>query len=554
MRGGVFTVTVAGEAGQGVKRSGTVISTMMNGLGRHVFQMDDYQSLIRGGHNFSVISSSVEPLYSHYLATDILICLDKRSLDIHRDELEDNGILVYNSDIIEPEIGTGVPFDSWIRELKGIPAMAGTVGVASVGSLCGFQFSFLETILKNSYTHGLGANVEISRRVYESLGADSGKYSLQIGEKKPGALFTGNEAIALGATAAGLDLYIAYPMTPSTSVLHFLAAQAQKLGIVVVHPENEIAVINMALGSAYAGARTMVGTSGGGFALMHEAFSLAGMSETPLLVFLASRPGPSTGVPTYTAQGDLEFALNVGHGEFARIVASPSCADEAFALTAEMLNLVWKFQVPGILLSEKHMGESTMTSNFDPKDVEVAGPVIHEGPPEDYERYKSTKSGISPMLFPPVSGAAVKSNSYEHDERGITTEDPDGIAAMHEKRHRKRVAIREELNNVRTVETYGDGANVVITYGSTAYSAREAAKNMDDVRVVQAIYLRPFPAEKVQEAVSGSDIIVAELSVSGQFEKLLRGNGFDVAAHVRQYNGRPFDPPELVRRIKEVIA
>jgi 2-oxoglutarate ferredoxin oxidoreductase subunit alpha len=550
----ILTVIVAGEAGHGVKKSGSVVSTAMNRLGRYVFEMDDYQSLIRGGHNFSVVSSSVMPLHSHYMSADILVCLDKRSVGIHKNELKEGGSLVYDEDTVQLDSGTGLPINTWIKDLKGIPVMAGTVGVAATSLLCGIEFPFLEKIFKESYPRGLEANVELARLVYERMKGDAGKFKIETTERRLGSLFSGNEAVALGAAAAGLDVYIAYPMTPSSSVLHFLAAQSKQLGIAVVHPENEIAVINMALGSAYAGARTMIGSSGGGFALMHEAFSLAGMSETPLLVYLGSRPGPSTGVPTYTAQGDLDFALNVGHGEFPRIVLSPSGTNQAFQKTAELLNLVWKFQVPGMLLTEKHLGESSMTTNIDPESVEVSQPSIFDGPPDQYGRYKKTESGVSPMLFPPVEGAIIKSDSYEHDEMGITTEEADKIAEMHEKRYRKEESIRKEMKGLQTVSTYGDGSHSVVTYGSTTLSALEAVKHVDDVKVVQVIYLRPFPDWSLREALNGSKAVVAELSVSGQFENLLRSKGFDVAGRVRQYDGRAFDPLDLASRIKEVIS
>ncbi len=548
-----LTVIVGGEAGHGVKKSGNVISILMNELGRYVFEMDDYQSLIRGGHNFSVVSSSTSPVYSHYMSADIIVCLDKRSVDIHKDRLKDGGTLVYNADTVTLDSGTGLPMKTWIKDIKGIPLMAGTIGVAAVSALCGVEFSFLERIFKANYPRGLEANVELARMVYERMKDDEGKFELATAETPPGHLLAGNEAIALGAAAAGLDVYIAYPMTPASTVLHYLAALSKKLGIAVVHPETEIAVVNMALGSAYAGARTAVGSSGGGFALMHEAFSLAGMSETPLMVILASRPGPSTGVPTYTGQGDLDFALNVGHGEFPRIVLSPSGTNQAFEKAAELLNLVWKFQVPGILLTEKHLGESWMTTIIDPESVKVTKPILYDGPLEQYGRYEKTDSGISPMLYPPAKGTVVKASSYEHDQKGITTEEAGKIEEMQEKRYRKEKAIVEEMRDLLTITTHGEGSTSLVTYGSTTLSALEAVKNVDDVKVVQVIYLRPFPDWALWEALSDSEVIVAELSVSGQFENLLRSEGFDVSAHIRQYDGRAFDPPELAARVREAI-
>jgi 2-oxoglutarate ferredoxin oxidoreductase subunit alpha len=307
----------------------------------------------------------------------------------------------------------------------------------------------------------------------------------------------------------------------------------------------------MAIGSTFAGAKTMVGSSGGGFALMQEAFSLAGMVEAPLLCVLGSRPGPSTGVPTYTAQGDLKFAIHQGHGEFPKIVASPGNIEEAFYLAAEMLNIVWRFQTPGILLTEKHLSESAMTVDVDVSKAKWSEPFLHSG--GEYKRYLDTKDGVSPFLFPP-SKELVKWDSYEHDELGITTEDPNMIAKMQEKRNRKKKAIIDYMMGVHTVNVYGDKGPVIFTYGSTTMSILEALESGDiEATVVQPIYLEPLPAWEL-ERYKESGVIVVELSCAGQFASLLKEKaGIQPKAFIKKYDGRPFDPVELSKRIKEVI-
>lgn len=282
---------------------------------------------------------------------------------------------------------------------------------------------------------------------------------------------TGNEAIALGAIAGGLDLYFAYPMTPSTSILHFYATHGKRFGVTAMQPENEIAVANMAIGATFAGARVMVATSGGGFDLMQEAFSLAGMVEAPVLFYLGQRPGPSTGVPTYTEQGELRYALNPGHGEFPRIVASPGSVEEAFSLTAELLGLVWRFQTPGILLTEKHLAETTMSVTLDPEKTKWADPLLHSS--GEFKRYRDTPDGISPLLFPP-SSSIIKWSSYEHDEQGFTTEKPEEIARMHEKRRKKLHSLIQYLKTIRTVNVFGTGEPFIFTFGSTTMSVLES--------------------------------------------------------------------------------
>ncbi|MBU7032580.1 MAG: 2-oxoacid:acceptor oxidoreductase subunit alpha, partial [Theionarchaea archaeon] len=436
--------------------------------------------------------------------------------------------------------------------------MLGVGALAILSAAIGQDKKDLRTLIETEYPRGIEDNISYAFQIYdESHGVVGNTFSLETGDKKR-SFISGNQAIALGACVAGLDIYCAYPMTPSSSILHFLAAHVKDLGIVVIHPENEIAVMNMAIGAAFAGARSMVGSSGGGFALMQEAFSLAGMIEAPVLCVISSRPGPSTGVPTYTEQGDLRFALNQGHGEFPRIVASPGSISEAFSLSAQLLSLAWKFQTPAILLTEKHLSESSMTVDRD-SDLEIdETPWVHPFGPEKeettgYKRYTDTPDGISPLLFLP-SSEIIKWNSYEHDREGITTEDPDVITAMHDKRKRKAGTLIQHLKTLKTVNLYGEKGPVVFTYGSTTMSVLEAVRAGSlDVRVVQPVYLEPFPVWAVSD-FTDSDCICVEMSSAGSFGQLLKEKaGLTISSSITQYNGRPFDPPDLAVKIREVI-
>ena len=545
----VFTFLVGGKAGEGVKKTGSVAARIFSDMGRHVFEMDDYQSLIRGGHNFSVVTTATREVLSHYMKADLVVCLDERSYTIHSEHVAPNGTLVYNSDTIKGD-GIGIPLTSEAKKYFNPSLMLGVGGVAVLSAALGLDKKRLETVIQEEYPRGIEDNIEYALTIYDTVyPVIKGKYQLEKGDKKRAFLF-GNQAIALGACCGGLDIYFAYPMTPSSSLLHYLAAH-KELGIAVVHPENEIAVINMAIGAAFTGCRTMVGTSGGGFALMEEAFSLAGMTETPLLCVISQRPGPSTGVPTYTAQGDLRFALNQGHGEFPRIVASPGGIKEAFSLTAEMLDLVWKFQTPGIILTEKHLSESTMTVDIN-CDVPWAQPLLHEEGEYkgEYKRYRDTPPGVSPLLFMP-SHQLIKWNSYEHDEKGITTENPELIAKMQEKRKRKGESLREYLKNMSTVNVYGEGP-VIFTYGSTTMSVLEAL-NYGDIKatVVQPRFLEPFPVWEINHNYDSG--IVIEMSSTGLFASFLKEKDITIKTVITKYDGRPFDPSELASRIKEAI-
>jgi len=547
----VFTFIVGGKAGEGVRKAGSVAARVFTSMGRFVFHMDDYGSLIKGGHNFSVVSSATRRITSHYIKADLVVAPDKRSYDLHKKHLADGGILVYNSDAVKDVEGLGVPLMTEAKKYPNPNLRIGVGAVAILAAAVGCEKDCLKGIIDQEYPRDIENNIAYAMVIYDISHAKiGGKFQLEGGDKER-PIITGNEAIALGAVAGGLDTYYAYPMTPSSSILHYLAAHDRELGVTAVHPENEIAVINMAIGSAFAGARAMVGSSGGGFALMQEAFSLAGMVEAPLLCYVGSRPGPSTGVPTYTAQGDLNFTIHQGHGEFLRIVASPGSMEEAFYLTAEMLDVVWRFQTPGIILTDKHLAESRMTVDIDVKKAKWPESMMHSG--GEYKRYIDTENGISPLLFPP-SKELIKWDSYEHDELGVTTEDPDTIAKMQEKRNRKKKAVADYMMGMHTVNVYGDKGPLILTYGSTTMSVLEALRCGEiEAIVVQPIYLEPLPMWEL-EKYRGGNVIVVELSCEGQFASLLEEKvGIKPKAVVKKYDGRAFDPVELAGRIKEAV-
>jgi 2-oxoglutarate ferredoxin oxidoreductase subunit alpha len=284
---------------------------------------------------------------------------------------------------------------------------------------------------------------------------------------------------------------------------------------------------------------------------MQEAFSLAGMTESPVLFILSSRPGPSTGVPTYTEQADVQFALHQGHGDFPRIVASPGTVADAFYLASELLNLVWKFQTPGILLTEKHLAESRMTVNINPENTEWAMPAMYQG--KHYARYQDTKNGVSPLKFPP-SKAVIKWNSYEHDEQGITTEKPTLLAKMHEKRKRKMNSLINHMKTKRTTTVYGKGEPVFITLGSTTMSVLEAVTAAKlKATIIQLRYLMPFPIWDFK-GIKGKNVVVIEQSSTGQLANLIQERtGLEIRANITKYDGRPFEPIELSESLKEVL-
>ncbi len=551
MKKDVFTYIVAGKAGEGVKKAGSVAAHLFADMKRAVFEMDDYQSLIKGGHNFSVVSTAPAEISNHYIEADLVVAHDARSYTIHREHIKEHGLLIVNSDEVENTEGIGIPMTTEAKKYPPADLRLGVGSVAVLAAAIGFDERTLEQLIRKEYPKDVEKNVEYARTIHALIPSEvRGTFTINLGDKKR-PLLTGNEAAALGAVVAGLDIYIAYPMTPSSSILHFLAALDRDLGIVTIHPENEIAVANMAIGAAFAGAKTMVGSSGGGMALMEEAFSLAGMTETPVLFVLSSRSGPSTGVPTYTEQADLRFALNQGHGDFLRIVAAPGSIEETFYCTAELLKLVWRFQTPGILLLDKHISESSMTVDVQPEKCAWALPVLHTS--GEYKRYSNTDEGVSPLLFPP-SEELIKWNSYEHDELGITTDEADSIVQMHDKRRRKSDAAVEYLKKLQTVNTYGEGDPVIFTYGSSTMGVLEALRASSiKARVVQPVYLEPFPVWELTQ-YQGTTVIAVEQNSTGQFAALLKEKAGIESRCIRKYDGRPFDPEDLAAVLEEVLS
>lgn len=369
-------------------------------------------------------------------------------------------------------------------------------------------------------------------------------------------IMTGNQAIGLGLIKAGLKAYVAYPMTPSSSLLDFMAQSASGFGLRVVHPENEIAVMLMAQGFAYAGIKAAVGTSGGGFCLMTEGLSLAGQAEMPVVIMMGQRTGPSTGLPTYTAQGDLHFILNAGQGEFPRFVVSPGDAEDAYYWSGVALNIAWKYQVPAFILSDKSVSEGLYSF-----DISAAGEVKEEAPAlwdgqGKYSRYKYTETGVSPLAYPPQKNQVIKVDGYSHDELGITTEDPKATVAMADKRLLKGEALAREMENYETVKVYGNGSikTALLCWGSNKGVCTEAAERLG-LKVIQVLVLSPFPAERLKEALNGAENVMAvECNSTAQLARLAGFYGIRVDETILKYDGRPFSLDDLVSELGRVLA
>ncbi|MBW1958533.1 MAG: 2-oxoacid:acceptor oxidoreductase subunit alpha [Deltaproteobacteria bacterium] len=547
-----LSILIGGKAGDGIRQAGQTLARLLNRMGYRIFFYDDYPSLIRGGHNFSIIRASKKKILAHKEKVDLIVALNQDAVEKHRHRLNSGGVILYDSKKVEAQ-GVGIDFMGLVKELEGAPIMRNTAALGALAKVLNIDWPLLERVITDTIEKEVDLNLKIAHSAYNQV--EKTCFSVPNLNQKMLPLVSGNEAIALGAVQAGLNMYIAYPMTPASAILHYLAEHEDDLGVVTIHPESEIGVALMALGAAYAGAKAMVGTSGGGFALMTEALSLSGQGEFPIVFVVSQRPGPSTGVPTYTMQGDLSFVIHSGHGEFAKLVLAPGDAEEAFYLTGLAMNLAWKFQIPCFVLSDKHLSESIFSFDADPDKVKPEDPLLWDGKGE-YKRYLDTLNGISPLAFPGNPAAMVKATSYEHDEYGITTEESEQIARMQKKRLRKKKTMEDELARYEQVKVYGDpeSKTVLLCWGSTKGACIEVAEELG-LKVVQPLVLEPLPITPLREVLSDADkIIDVEVNATGQLAKHLSGHGICIDDMILRFDARPFTVDVLLEKVKEVLS
>ncbi len=546
-----YSILIGGAAGQGSRKAALIIAKLLSSFGYQIFIYDEYQSLIRGGHSFSHIRATKGKALSHREKIDFLLALDKETIDRHAQHLDKEGIIIYNSDkaSLQRKQSVAIAIDSIASEYKADKIMANTALVAGFGKTVGIDWPSLKKLFKQEFKRFQDLNLKIARASFE---ATEQLITIKKLNQKAKPLLTGNQAIALGAVKAGLNLYIAYPMTPATGILHCLAAKRKDLQVAVSQLENEIAVINAAIGSAYAGARTMVGSSGGGFALMTEALSLAAQSEIPIVIVESQRMSPGSGVPTYNGQGDLLFSLAAGHGDIIRFVVAPGDAEEAFYWSGKLLNLSWQYQTPSILLVDKEVSESTFS--FDESllaQVRYEKAILRQDKKKEYLRYRDTTTGISPLAFPGEKNIQVKANSYEHDQAGLTVEEGEKVAVMQAKRLRKFQAMEKAVSQMDAVNVFGDKQSdkALIAWGSTKGPAKEAAEQLG-LRMVQPVVLEPFPAKAMARALAGvKKIALAETNGLAQLGEVLARFGITVDKKILKYDARPFLPEEIKREL-----
>jgi 2-oxoglutarate ferredoxin oxidoreductase subunit alpha len=559
---------VGGEAGQGVQSVGFLLAKAVVRAGYYIFADQDYESRVRGGHNFYRIRVKDTPVHATGNSIDILIALNEESVSLHRKEVRSGGTIIHDSAVKvaarQKVRFTGIPLTKLAEEKAGNTITANTVALGAALSLTGIDFDILATVLREHFGKNETGeiNVKAARAGYDYISTNTVQGNIAILDKKAGGnrmMLNGNEALALGALAAGCRFMAAYPMTPASSIMEYMAAKSNDLNVLVVQPEDEISAINMVVGASYAGARVMTATSGGGFCLMVEGISLAGMTETPVVVVDAQRPGPAIGLPTRTEQSDLLFAINCAHGEFPRAVLAPGTVEEAFWLTVKAFNLADKYQMPVIILTDQHLASSYATADrFDLSKVTVNRGALFTGAEKDtYKRHAITDNGISPRAFPLRKGLLVVTDSDEHDEAGHLIESAEIRTQMVQKRMKKLQLLKQQDLAQPKPYTVDTCDTLLIGWGSTYGAIREAVDILNSQKKhaghLHISELWPFPAEAVESALSGcKESYVIENNATGQLARLIREQtGKKVSGTILKYDGRPFEPAYIVREISK---
>jgi len=580
-----FTWMIGGEAGFGIMTTGVVFSKIATRSGYHIFDYVEYPSLIRGGHNaYEVHVSEVE--VSHLNPTiDVLVCLNKETYEKHKTRLTSSSLVVFDQDEFEIKDDfkkVNVSFKKILSDLKGQPVMKNTIALgASIGLFGGDIDELIKMISEQFAKKGeevINFNKQFVQAGFDVVKKNYSDLILNYLVKKPGEeklVLTGNDAFSLGSVIADARVYVAYPMTPSSTVLTDLASWQEKVGMVVRHAEDEISVINTAIGSSYAGVRSSVGTSGGGFALMVESISFAGITEIPLVVFIAQRPGPATGMPTWTEQGDLLFAVFSGHGEFPKIVLTPGDNEEMIELTAKAYNLADIYQLPVIVISDMYLSESHKSVSKKFVDDFITSYKVNRGKLIDdnskvkspsfakategkqkYLRYQITDDGVSPRLIPGTPGYFYQANSYEHVEDGHTTEEAQPRILQVDKRARKWAAYLK--NDFSMPKVYGDlekSETVFVSWGSTKGVVLQAKKLLSEKGLSSAFihfnHIYPLDKEKVTALLNQNKrYILVENNSWGQFGKLLTmETGVEIKEKFLKYDGRPILAEEVVAKL-----
>jgi 2-oxoglutarate ferredoxin oxidoreductase subunit alpha len=572
---------IGGEAGDGIDSTGKIFAQALSRAGRHVFTSKDFASRIRGGYTAYKVRTSVDRIESVVDRLDILIALTERTIHENMDELHEGSVIIYDGerttmqDVEIPEgmVGLDVPLKS-LAEDAGGAIMRNIVALGAACEVSNFPIENLDESLEKRFKdkgQAIVDNNQKAARLGQEYVAEEYDhefdYDLETTDEDY-VLLNGNEALGMGALVAGCRFYAGYPITPATSIMEYLTGRLDKYGGKVVQAEDELAAINLALGAARAGARSMTATSGAGIDLMTETFGLVATSETPLVITDVQRSGPSTGMPTKQEQGDLNQLLYGGHGEVPRFVVAPTSISECFWKTIEAFNLAEKYQTPVFLVSDLAMSVTEQTfppETFDMDAVEVdRGKVVDEEEIDSwldeqgrFQAHFAAADGVSPRAFPGTEDGAHMTTGLEHDELGRRTEDEEVRVEQVDKRAQKVETAREEEDWDYREFGDTDSGNLVISWGSNEGAMREALEFLDengtDVHFISVPYIYPRP-DLTEEVEAADDVIVVECNATGQFADVIEHDTLARVKRVNKYTGVRFKADELAGEIEEKLA
>lgn len=570
-----FIWKIGGQAGDGSMVTGRTLGKSFTRGGLNVIGYPEYPSLIRGGHNTYQVRVSDQEIYSPTQKSDLVVALNSDAVLFHKDKILENGGLIYDDsiDISKFEIRSDikkyqVPFTKIIGELKALPQMKNTVALGATLALINYPFEKLESVIRDEFLRKgeevVKQNVTVARAGFDHIKNNFKSEEFQKKVKpasgKRKMLIGGNEAAGLGSIKAGLKLFASYPMTPASTLMHFIAEKELEYGIVMKHTEDEIAAMNYAIAAGFAGVRPMCSTSGGGFSLKVEALGLAAESESPVVVYLGQRVGPSTGMPTWTEQGDLKFAVNASQGDFLRVVLAPGDVQESFELAAKAFNIAEKYQLPVIIMSDKFLGESHFsTDRFDESRIRIErGKIVKDLPKlkslERFKRYAFTKDGVSPRSLPGEPNGMHVASSYEHDEYGFSSESFTNRAKMVQKRARKLKLLLEDLDPPK-IFGERDAEVTLICWGSQKLPVLDSLKFLTMAGVkANAIHFStvfPLDVKKLKSLLKMyKNTIMIENNSTGQFAGLLREYvGFVPRFKMLKYDGRQFFAEQIAEQV-----
>ena len=585
-------IKLGGEAGQGVESSGMGFARAIARAGLHIFGVQDYMSRIRGGHNWYQVRVSERPIFAHEPKIQLLLAFDERTVNEHLDEVVEGGAVIYDEGLKVDEeeikskgvIPMPMPLLKLAEELGGSKLMLNTAAVAAAAGILEFDLSYPESVIRDSFGRRKGSeiadrNIRVANAAYEEARrryAHLFEWKLDaIPDAPKKMVLNGNQALGLGAVAAGCKFCSGYPMTPASSLLEFMFAQARRFNLVVRQIEDEIGALLHAIGAAHAGVRAMTCTSGGGFSLMVEALSLAGSTETPVVIVLAQRPGPATGMPTRTEQGELLFTLFAGHGEFPRAVLAPGSVEQCVYEMARAFNIAEKYQMPVIVLTDAFLANSLRSIDMDAIDFRKITENIERGKlilphehekidealKDGYRRYEFTEDGIS-LRIPPGHPKAVYSVAgEEHTPEGFIDweERADNRIRMMQKRLKK---LEVAVNEMKLPQLYGpqDAELTLVCWGSSFGPTLEAMERLNDngirTNLLQFIDIHPLDWDGVADILTNCKHWVSvEGNYSAQLSRWIRMNtGLKPAGKVTRYDGRPLNPVYIVEQLQSLLV